>query len=118
MYKYVEQYTIKPGDTLYNIAKRFDLLNYQQLLRINPDILYPNVSIVGQTINIPKVVPMSTYLVRRGDTLKSIVESYNIDHTVIFGFPITLDEVLAYNPRIRNPNIIYPGMIILLPDLV
>lgn len=34
------------------------------------------------------------------------------------GVPITMDKVLAYNPVIVNPNLIYIGMIIYLPEIL
>jgi hypothetical protein len=36
----------------------------------------------------------------------------------IYGSPITFDEVLAYNPIIENPDLIFPGMIIYLPEFL
>ncbi|NLK69371.1 MAG: LysM peptidoglycan-binding domain-containing protein [Clostridiaceae bacterium] len=118
MYLYVDQYIVQPGDTLYNIAQRFFLLNYTQILRVNKDISNPDVIYPGQVINIPKMVPMNTYIVQPGDTLDDIVHSYNQEHFEIYGFNITCDEVLAYNPMIVNPNLIYPGMIIYLPEFL
>jgi len=115
---YVDKYTVKPGDTLSSIAERFDLLTYKQILRVNRDILNPNLIYPGQIINIPRVRPMSTYIVRRGDTLGEIIYNYNLSHMEIYGFLITIDEVLAYNPAIENPNLIYTGMTIYLPEFL
>lgn len=118
MYMYVEDYTVKPGDTLSSIAQDFSLLSYIQILRVNPEISNPNMIYPGQVINIPRLTPMSTYMVRSGDTLGNIVYNYNRDHIQLYGAPITVDEVLAYNPRILDPNLIYIGTIIYLPEFL
>jgi hypothetical protein len=118
MYTYVEQYTVNSGDTLGSIAQKMNLVSYMQILRVNREIANPDTVYPGQIINIPKMTPMSTYIVQPGDTLGNIVYYYNRDHIEIYGVPITLDEVLAYNPMIINPNLIYPGMILYLPELL
>lgn len=118
MYVYVDKYTVKSGDTLSSIAKRHGLLSYTQILRVNPDIENPDLIRPGQVINVPKQVPMGTYIVKAGDTLGNIVYNYNREHKDIYGTEITFDEVLAYNPRIINPDMIYPGMVIYLPEIL
>lgn len=118
MYTYVDQYTVMQGDTLNSIAQKFSLQTYTQILRVNREIVNPDLIHPGQIINIPRMTPMTTYIVQPGDTLGDILYDYNIDHIEVYGIPVTMDEVLAYNPRITNPNIIYPGMIIYLPEIL
>ncbi len=118
MYMYTDKYTVKPGDTLSSIAQRFNLLTYRQILRVNREISNPDFIYSEQVINIPRLTPMSTYVVRPQDTLGNIIYNYNRDHIKIYGIPITMDEVLAYNPMIVNPNLIYVGMIIYLPEIL
>ncbi|MDD4297372.1 MAG: LysM peptidoglycan-binding domain-containing protein [Ruminiclostridium sp.] len=118
MYMYVDKYIVQPGDTLIGIARSFNLLSYIQILRVNREIMNPNLIYSGQIINIPRLTPMSTYIVVPGDTLGDIVYDYNIEHMEIYGFQITFDEVLAYNPMIENPDLIFPGMIIYLPEFL
>ncbi|ROR23884.1 LysM domain-containing protein [Mobilisporobacter senegalensis] len=118
MYVYTDQYTVEPGDTLSSIARQFDLPSYRQLLYINRDILNSNALYPGQRINIPKMIPMTTYIVEPGDTLGNIVYHYNRDLMDIYGHEITFDEVMAYNPEITNPNNIYPDMVIYLPEIL
>jgi spore germination protein YaaH len=118
MYAFVNKYTVEPGDTLSSIARRFELLSATQLLRVNPEIADPDLIYPGQVINVPKVVPMSTYIVRSGDRLWSIVSNYNRKLMRYYGNQITMDEVLAYNPGIKNPDLIYPGMIVYLPEIL
>lgn len=118
MYMYVDKYTVRPGDTLSSIAQRFNLLSYTQILRVNRKITNPNLIYAGQVINIPRMIPMTTYFVKPGDTLGNIIYNYNMDLIEIYGAPVTLDEVLAYNPSIENPDLIYPGMVIYLPEIL
>lgn len=118
MYIYVDKYTVKPGDTLSSIAGEYDLLTYRQILHVNRNILNPDLIYPGQVINVPKVIPMSTYIVKPGDTLANIVYNYNLELMSIYGWQITFDEVLAYNPMITDPNYIFPGLIIYLPEIL
>ena len=50
---YFMTYVIRPGDTLYTIAQRFNT-TLNALLAANPQITNPNLIVVGQTINIPE----------------------------------------------------------------
>lgn len=118
MFAYVNKYTVKPGDTLNSIAITAGLSTVRQLLPVNPQIQNPNLIYPGQVINVPKIIPMYTYRVNPGDTLNSIISNYNIELQKYYGVQITLSEVLAYNPSIVNPNLIYPGMIVYLPEIL
>ena len=118
MYAFVNEYTVVQGDTLNRIARRFELTSVKQLLRVNPNIANPDRIYPGQVINVPKVVPMSTVVVKQGDTLWSVINGYNRKLMRYYGKRITRDEVLAYNPGIKNPDLIYPGMIIYLPEIL
>ncbi len=74
------KYTIKHGDTLYNLAKKYDITLYE-LLNANKNINPYNLQ-VGQVI----CIPMSTtkcpygkvYTVASGDTLASILTKFRI----------------------------------------
>jgi hypothetical protein len=48
----------------------------------------------------------------------SIIQKYNRDLLEYYKFTITFDEVLAYNPQITNPNLMYPGMRIAVPEIL
>lgn len=45
------------------------------------------------------------YIVQAGDTLFKIAQTYDT----------SIDAILAINPQITNPNLIYPGQIIIIP---
>ena len=53
----MQQYVVKPNDTLYLIAKEFDV-PLAQLIKANPQIENPNMIYIGQTINIPSLLPV------------------------------------------------------------
>ena len=63
-------YTVKKGDTLYNIAKNYDT-TVNELLQLN-NLISTNLSI-GQRLNIPS----NSYTVTSGDTLWSIARRFN-----------------------------------------
>ena len=46
-------YTVVSGDTLWNIALKFNVV-FEDLLKANPQIANPNLIYAGQLINIPK----------------------------------------------------------------
>ena len=94
-------YTIRPGDTLTSIAKKFDT-TVNDIARYNGIVDLDNI-IAGQTIRIfvPSENRPSWYIVRRGDTLGSIADKFNT----------TVDELVQLN-NIRNPNVIYAGRIL------
>lgn len=95
-------YTIKPGDSLYGIAKEFGV-TVAELERFNalPDSSRLS---IGQDVLIP--VEGSTHTVEKGESLYSIASHH--------GLP--LDSVIRANPELRPPYVIYPGQIIRIPE--
>ncbi len=84
---YFEYYKIKKGDTLYDIARRYNI-NPDLLASLNglnnSDYIYPE-----QTILIPKS-NYSYYITKKGDTLLGVAD--------IFGY--SQNEMLNQNPII------------------
>ncbi len=80
-------YTVKKGDSIYQIAKNNNI-DYELLLKINgldkDDYIYPN-----QTILLPKN-GLTVYLTKQSDTINDIIENLNT----------TLDELIEENPNI------------------
>lgn len=90
-------YTVEPGDTLYDIAQKYNT-TISNILKFNwinnPDIIY-----VGQSLVIPASPPEALiYTVEEGDTLYSIAEEYDT----------SLDNLIKYNYLVP-PYTIYPG---------
>lgn len=102
-----ETYTVKSGDTLSGIAKKYNT-TIEEILAINPQITNPNLIFVGQVINIPvKTMQTSTsatssekvyHTVQRGETLSGIARKYGTSYMKI-----------AIMNGIINPNIIFAG---------
>ncbi len=68
-------YTVKSGDTLYSIAKNYNV-TYSYLMEINN--LNSNLLSVGQEIYVPKIEKeYESYTVKSGDTLYKIATTYN-----------------------------------------
>lgn len=68
-----DTYTVKKGDNLYNIAKRYNT-SVSDILKVN-NLSNSNLS-VGQVLKIPGT-SSNTYTVKKGDTLYSISKKFN-----------------------------------------
>ncbi len=99
-------YTVKSGDTLSQIATRYNT-TIQEIATIN-NISNPNLIYPGQILKIPtnsniegtesRATGSITYIVKSGDTLSMIAEAYGV----------TIEHIIELN-NIRNPNLIYPN---------
>ena len=92
-------YTVQKGDSLDKIAKKYKTTT-QKLISLNPQIKNPNLIYPGQVINItgtPSETKEEYYKVKSGDSLSKIAQKYGT----------TVDKLLALNPKIKNPNLIY-----------
>jgi len=106
----LSQITVQWGDTLSGIAKLCDT-TVDAIRAANPGLgwwLY-----AGQTLNIPTgYTPNNppatggTYVVKSGDTLGKIAARSGT----------TLSALLAVNPQVSNPSLIYAGQVINLPS--
>lgn len=114
-------YVVRPGDTLWQISHQFGT-TVNAIVAANPAITNPNLIYVGQVIEVPTdgtggqppatppptTPPPSgstTYVVRWGDTLGRIAAR----------FGTTVNAIVAANPQITNPNLIYVGQVITIP---
>lgn len=110
-------YTVRPGDTLAAIARRFDS-TIQSLAEanhiINPNLIYVNQILVIPTnnggpapVSTPVPVPTTpgtTYVVQRGDSLFGI--------SLRFGVSV---QAIAQASGITNINLIYVGQTLSIP---
>lgn len=71
-----ELYQVKSGDTLYSIAKKYNI-GVNELKAIN-NLSNDNLT-VGQLLNVPSgLSSVNTYIVEKGDTLYSIAKKFDI----------------------------------------
>ncbi|QSZ28360.1 SafA/ExsA family spore coat assembly protein [Aceticella autotrophica] len=103
-------YIVKPGDTMWSIANMYGI-SLDCLIKANPQIPNPNLIYPGQQICIPTHYPSvgpykTVYIVKPGDTMWSIANMYGIP----------LDCLIKANPQIPDPNLIYPGQQIYIPN--
>lgn len=108
------KYTIKQGDNLYQLAKRYNT-TVAELMKINPGI-QPNYLQIGQVINVPAGGAIQeniyhfpqgdygTYTIKAGDNLYQISKKYGT----------TVDELIAMNPGIQ-PLYLQIGQVINVP---
>lgn len=92
---------VQPGDSIYAIARKYDL-PMQQLIEDNNLEGLPYL-IVGQALVI--TADAVWHVVQRGETLYDIADSYGVD----------VQAVLAANPDIADPDIIWAGQVITIP---
>ena len=97
------QYVIKPGDTLYNIAKRYNT-NVDEIKKINN--LNTNMLKIGETILIPGTSNYQTYVIRTNDTLEGIALKYNT----------TIEDIMKANNLLTDDVTV--GQIILIPSRI
>ena len=69
-------YIVNPGDTLYNIAKKYQISSFD-LMQKNG--MTNTLLRVGQQLIVPGNGNNVTYYVEDGDTLSSIANKFNID---------------------------------------
>lgn len=110
-------YKVIAGDQLGHIAQAHSV-SLPQVLFVNPQITNPDVISIGQKIGIPntdctptsKKIPvscvgLSKYTVEQGNTLDEIRGPMGL----------SLDQMLAANPLITDPNVIQAGQVIAIP---
>lgn len=103
-----DSYVIRSGDTLYQIAIRFNT-TVAALISANPRI-NPNMLQIGQTICVPRqpVFPACPvgeyYTIRGGDTLYGIARAHNV----------SLEALMEANPGL-NPYMLMVGDVICIP---
>jgi spore germination protein len=95
-------YTVKRGDTLYSIARRYGTTVSQ--ITYDNQIDNPEGLVVGQALVVG--TGTNTHTVARGESLYSIARNYGT----------TVNALLAANPSITNPSRIYPGQIIVISN--
>lgn len=97
-------YTIKRGDTLSRIARKY-AISVQNIVEwnniLNPNLIYPGQTLILYENNSNSNKNYIEYIVKRGDTLSRIARKY----------ATSVQNLVKWN-NILNPNLIYPGQIL------
>ncbi|MGF7186925.1 LysM repeat protein [Desulfitispora alkaliphila] len=103
-------YVVQPGVLLDDIAEIFNI-TVDTILEFNPTVIFPGRIYTIPTRNIEPVPTFNffEYVVRPGDSLFIIADR--------FGLGVTVDSLLAANPGIRHPNLIFVGQIVNVPTV-
>ncbi len=104
-------YTIKSGDTLFLLARRFNT-TVEAIMKINPGI-EPNNLQIGQVICIPQMAPPTPpcpngflYTIRAGDTFYKLSQQFNV----------SVEALMRANPGV-DPNNLQIGQVICIPQM-
>ncbi|MGI6600849.1 MAG: LysM peptidoglycan-binding domain-containing protein [Dethiobacteria bacterium] len=110
------RYTVVSGDTMFLIAKRFGV-TLDALIAANPHITNPSMIYPGDILCVPGPPPVGRvpvscppgfqgrYTVVSGDTMFLIAKR----------FGVTLDALIAANPHITDPNVLFPCDVLCVP---
>ena len=98
---YGNKYKVVNGDTLYSIARRYNV-SVNELKRIN-NLSNNNINI-GQELIIPKHSNIE-YIVKSGDTLYSISKKYNINIKDIMNLNNLKSDKISINQKLIIPKI-------------
>ena len=98
-------YTVQRGDTLWNIAKKFNT-NVNEIKRLNN--LKSNVLYVGQTLKVPEYYKAEdtniSYVVKRGDSLYSIARQYGVNVNDLKKINNLTSDLLSIGQIINIPS--------------
>lgn len=99
-------HVVEPGDTLYKIAKRYDVKIFD-IMRLNPYLNVYNLQI-GDEICIPSAPPKDekTYVVNEGDTLADVLKAFDVSFELLAKYnPILYDVELPEGIILKVPII-------------
>lgn len=98
-------YTVKAGDTLYSIARKYNT-NVNELIKLNN--LNSTILSIGQQLKLPsgeEQKDYDTYKVQEGDSLYSIANKYNVAVSDLIDFNGLPTTVLTVGETIRIPKV-------------
>lgn len=98
-------YTVKKGDSLWSISKKFGV-TVDELKKYNN--LTSNLLNIGQVLKIPTkdetIIDTNTYTVKRGDTLYSIANAYNISVNELKNYNNLTSNTLSIGQILKIPT--------------
>lgn len=109
-----QNHLVQRGDTLYRLSQRYGV-SVAELQRFNgmasSTVIYVGQSLCVKLTGLPPSTPTplppvgTTYIVQKGDTLASIARRYGVSWRVV-----------ANLNKLANPNLIYAGQALIIPD--
>lgn len=96
----VNTYTVKSGDTLYSIAKKYNT-TVSNLNTLNN--LSTNTLSIGQVLKVPSASDIKTYTVVSGDTLYSIARKFNTTVSTLSDINNLATSVLSIGQKLIIP---------------
>ena len=94
-------YIVKPGDTLWGIAKKHNITveNIKSINKLNTNMLS-----VGQKLNLKQPNTNNIYIVKKGDTLYNIAKENNTTVTDLKSLNNLKNDSLSINQKLLLPN--------------
>ncbi|MFC5469458.1 LysM peptidoglycan-binding domain-containing protein [Cohnella suwonensis] len=101
---------VKQGDTLYLIAKKYNV-PLEELIKANPDISNPDAVDIGMKVKIPThpktmLGVIHQHVVQQGDTLWKLSKAWGVQ----------LGDLVKANPQLKNPNALLTGEVVNIPQ--
>lgn len=98
-----KNYTVRSGDTISGIAKKFGLTNISTLISVN-DIGNVRQLAAGQKLKIPSIDGV-IYTVKNGDSLNAIVSKYDVSLETLVDVNELSSEVLQKGQQLFIPGV-------------
>jgi LysM repeat protein/ABC-type branched-subunit amino acid transport system substrate-binding protein len=115
-------YTVKSGDTLYSISKRYDV-SVDDIVKYNP-ALQTGVLSVGSVVRIPRFVPETEQsgsgvtsesgIIEGKDFIYHEIESGQTLYSISRRYQMDVDRIKSFNPDV-NPNDLREGYMLRIP---
>lgn len=103
-------YTVSAGDTMFTLARRF-VIPLTQLIAANPHVTDPTAIVPCDVLCVPAAAAcppgFHAYTVQPGDTMFRLAQR--------FGIP--LSQLVAANPHIINPDVLFAGDTVCVPSV-
>jgi nucleoid-associated protein YgaU len=119
----LEKYIVKQGDSLWTIAEQaygsgfnaYDIAKVNKIINpdqieINQELIIPNVQAKDPTLGETSSINSKNYVVSQGESLWLIAQK-------VYGDPYKWVKIAEIN-NIPNPNLIYPGTVLLTPQIL
>lgn len=109
-------YIVKTGDTFNSVAEKYKI-TVDELLAANPSLLAEGakLSIPVPTISKPIVVENATVNKATASTRTHTVKQGDFIGVIARKYGVTVEAILALNPGLTNPNLIFIGQVIVIP---